>query len=73
MATESESSNHGFLYFIVGILLVGVAIIGYMIYTGDRGGGSADSSIERSADAVGDAAEEVGDAARDTTRGATPG
>jgi hypothetical protein len=73
MATESESSNHGFLYFIVGILLVGVVIIGFMMYNGNGGASrTPESAVERSADAVGDAADKVGDAARDATRNTNP-
>jgi hypothetical protein len=61
MATESESS-HGFLYFIVGILLVAVVIGGIVLFNGRDSSGPG-NVIERSADAVGDAADEVGDAA----------
>jgi len=74
MATESESSNNGFLYFIVGVLLVGVVVIGFMMYNGQGVSKSpTESAIERSADAVGDAADKVGDAARDATRNTNPG
>jgi hypothetical protein len=71
MATETTGNSNGFLYFIVGVLLVGVVVLGFMFYNGGGGTGdrSADSTIERTADAVGDAADEVGDAARDTTPG----
>jgi hypothetical protein len=73
MATESgSSSNNGFLYFIVGVLLVGVVVIGFMVYNGNQRS-PTENAIERSADALGDAADKVGDAARDATRNTTPG
>lgn len=70
MATESSGNSNGFLYFIVGVLLVGVVVLGFMFY--NNGGGQSsptERAIERTADAVGDAADEVGDAARDATPG----
>lgn len=70
MATESSGNSNGFLYFIVGVLLVGVVVLGFMFYNGGGAGErSADSAVERTADAVGDAADEVGDAARDANPG----
>jgi hypothetical protein len=70
MATETNES-HGFLYFIVGALIVGVVVLGFLFYNGNLGGRSAstEGAVERSADAIGDAADEVGDAARRTTPG----
>jgi hypothetical protein len=69
MATESEK-NHGPLYLIVGILIVGVVVLAVMMLNnGGTNGGTADNAVERSADAVGDAADNVGDAARDATPG----
>jgi hypothetical protein len=70
MATERET-NHGPLYLIVGILLLGLVVLTVMMMNnGDGGGiGTADNAVERSADAVGDAAENVGEAARDATPG----
>jgi hypothetical protein len=68
MATESES-NHGGLYFIVGILVVGLAILAYFMFAGDRGGTPVNTAIERSADAVDNAADKVGDAAQGATGG----
>jgi hypothetical protein len=62
MATESES-NHGFLYFIVGVLLVGVVVLGIMFFNGGFGARN-EGPMERAAEAVGQAADEVGDAAR---------
>ena len=60
MATESSSSN-GFLYFIVGVLLVGMVVLGVMYFNGGFGR-PASSPIERAAESVGDAADKVGDA-----------
>jgi hypothetical protein len=73
MATEVRESNHGFLYFIVGALIVGVIILGFLFYNGNLGGrSSSDAAIERSADAIGDAADRIGDSAEDAARNATP-
>ena len=75
MATETRESNHGFLYFIVGALIVGVIVLGFLFYNGNLGGGgqsSTDASIERSADAIGDAADRIGDSAEDAARNANP-
>jgi len=73
MATEIRESNHGFLYFIVGALIVGVIILGFLFYNGNLGGrSSSDAAIERSADAIGDAADKIGDSAEDAARNATP-
>lgn len=70
MATETSGNSNGFLYFIVGVLLVGVVVLGVMFFNGGLGGqSSSDRAIERSADALGDAADKVGDAAKDATGG----
>ena len=67
MAAES-SSNNGFLYFIVGILVVGVGIIAWVMFgRGEAPARSPEAAIERSADALGDAADKVGDAAKKAT------
>jgi hypothetical protein len=66
MATESSGSSNGFLYFIVGALVIGMIVLGVMFYNGGFGGAPA-SPTERAADAVGDAAEKIGDAAKDAT------
>lgn len=67
MATESSGNSHGFLYFIVGVLLVGVVVLGIVYFNG--GTPAPASPVERAADAVGDAADKVGDAAKDSTTG----
>ena len=74
MATEVRESNHGFLYFIVGALIVGVIILGFLFYNGNLGGrqSSTDAAIERSADAIGDAADRIGDSAQDAARNTNP-
>jgi len=62
MATETSGNSNGFLYFIVGVLLVGVVVLGVMFYNGGFGGqSSSDRAVERSADAIGDAADKIGD------------
>ena len=64
MATESRSGGNGFLYFIVGALLVGVVVLGFMFYNGSFDTRSpTERAVERTADAIGDAADRVGDQA----------
>ena len=61
MATETTRSSNGFLYFIVGALVVGMIVLAFMFF------GGADTNngpIEGVAESVGEAADEVGDAAR---------
>jgi len=66
MATESSGNSNGFLYFIVGALVLGMIVLGVMYFNGGLGNAPA-SPTERAADAVGDAAEKIGDAAKDAT------
>ena len=74
MATETSGNSNGFLYFIVGVLLVAVVVVGFMVYSGGMGGqSSSDRAVERSADAVGDAAGKIGDAAKDAAKNTNPG
>lgn len=72
MATEVRESNNGFLYFIVGALIVGVVVLAFLYFNGNLDGGAqqaaTDASVERSADAIGDAADSIGDAAEDVSR-----
>lgn len=63
--TRSSGGSNGFLYFAVGALIVGVGVLGYMYYTGQQ---TQDTSIERGADAIGDAADRIGDSIKDATR-----
>lgn len=67
-STTTSGGSHGFLYFIVGALIVGVAVLAWMFYGGADTSNSVaeNSAIERSADAIGDAAEDISDAARST-------
>ena len=69
MATEERSGGgNAFLYFAVGALIVAVGVLGWMFYDGQwRTEDSTSTAIERSADAIGDAAEDVSDSARDAT------
>jgi hypothetical protein len=67
MATTQQSGDtgrgsSGFLYFVVGALVVAVGVLGYMYYSGQT---RSDSAVERSADKIGDAARDIGDAAKD--------
>jgi len=66
MATESSGNANGFLYFIVGALVVGMIVLGVMYFNGGLGTTPA-TPTERAADAIGDAADKVGDAAKDAT------
>jgi len=59
MATGRSGRSNGFLYFIVGALVVGVIVLGVMFFN-ERN----DSPLENAAEAVSEAADEVGDAAR---------
>jgi hypothetical protein len=63
MATESSGSSNGFLYFIVGAMLIAMIVLGFMYFNGGFGA-PADGPMENAAEAVGEAADEVGDAAR---------
>ncbi len=71
MATETSGNSNGFLYFIVGVLVVAVIGLGIMFYNGGFGAPASpgERAIERSADAIGDAADKVGDAAKDAGGG----
>jgi len=74
MASDTQSGGNGFLYFIVGALIVAVGVLAFLSYNGTLGQSREDAAIERSADAIGDAArgieDSVGDAARDAQRNA---
>jgi hypothetical protein len=71
MATETQSSGgNGFLYFIVGALLIAVIGIGVWLYSG--GGHVATSPTDRAISQVGNAAEKVGDSAQRATQPAKP-
>ena len=71
MATETSGNSNGFLYFIVGVLLVGVVVLGIMFFNGGLPGAQSptERAIDRTADAIGDAADKVGDAAKEPSGG----
>jgi hypothetical protein len=73
MAAETRESSHGFLYFLVGALIVGVVVLGFLFYNGNIGQSPEERAIERSADAIGDAADKIGDSVEDAARKASPG
>jgi hypothetical protein len=74
MAVEQprESGGNGMLYFIVGALVVGVAVLAWMMFGQVQKPSTTEDALGRAADSIGDAAESVGDAARDATRNVTP-
>lgn len=65
---DTRSSSNGFLYFIVGALLVAVAVMAFLSYKGWLGQSREDAAIERSAEAIGDAARDIGDSVEDAAR-----
>lgn len=65
----TKSSSNGFLYFAVGALIVAVAVLAYFYFNGQTAQQSpTEAAIERSADAIGDAARDIGDSAQDAAR-----
>lgn len=70
MATESRGSSNGFLYLIVGALIVAVGVLAFMSYNGNLGQSREEAAVERSADAIGDAARDIGDSVEDASRNA---
>ena len=66
MAVEErrESGGNGMLYFIVGALVVGVAVLAWFMFGQQQQPSSAEDALSRAADSIGDAA---GDAARNVT------
>ena len=68
MATEQRSSGgNGFLYFAIGALIVAVGVLGWMFYNGGWQNND-DTAIERSANAIGDAADDIKDSVKDAAR-----
>ena len=59
MANETTSGSNGFLYFIVGALLVAVIGFGILSYTGRLNQSPTDRAIEHASDAVAGAADAV--------------
>jgi hypothetical protein len=67
--TETRPGGNGFLYFAVGALIVAVGVLGWMFYDGSwRQDRSADTAVERTANAIGNAAEDISDATRNAAR-----
>jgi hypothetical protein len=59
---DTGRGSNGFLYFAVGALIVAVGVLAFMYYSGQT---HTESSVERSADKIGDAARDIGGAAKD--------
>ena len=65
MAIEERPTSgggNGFLYFVVGALVVGVAVLAWFMFGQPT---STESSLDRMADSVGEAADSISDSARD--------
>jgi hypothetical protein len=68
----SSGGTNGFLLFVVGALVVAVGVLGYMFMTGGFGQSREEAAIERSADAVGDAARDLTDTVEDAVERTPP-
>ncbi len=66
------SGGNGMLYFIVGALVVGVAVLAWMMFGQAQRPSTAEDAIGRIADSVDDAADSMSDSARDAARNVTP-
>jgi uncharacterized protein HemX len=67
--TEKEKSGgNGFLYFAVGALIVAVAGLGYMYWSGQQTADQKQTAMERQIDSIGDAADNLGDTVREAAR-----
>lgn len=72
MAVEERPTSgggNGFLYFVVGALVVGVAVLAWFMFGQPA---TTDSSIDRMADSVTEAADSISDSARDAADNVTP-
>lgn len=69
MAIEERrtSGGNGFLYFVVGALVIGVAVLAYIMLSGQPRT-AEDDALGRAADSIGDAADSISDSARDAAR-----
>jgi hypothetical protein len=67
-----SGGTNGFLLFVVGALVVAVGVLGYMFMTGSLGQTREEAAIERSADAIGDAARDITDTVEDAAERAPP-
>ena len=68
MAIEErrEGGGNGLLYFIVGALVIGVAVLAWVMLSGQPR--AKDDALGRAADSIGDAADSISDSARDAAR-----
>lgn len=66
------SGGNGMLYFIVGALVVGVAVLAWMMFGQVRKPSTSEDALGRAADRIGEAADSVGDAARNVTPAPAP-
>lgn len=71
MAIEERRprGGNGFLYFVVGALVVGVAVLAWFMFGQPS---TTDSSLDRMADSVGEAVDSISDSAEDAARNVTP-
>ncbi len=72
MAIEERrpsGGNNAFLYFVVGALVVGVAVLAWFMFGQPT---STESSLDRMADSVGEAADSISNSAEDAARNVTP-
>lgn len=72
MAIEERptSGGNGFLYFVVGALVIGVAVLAWYLMSGQTS--TTDNSLDRVADSVSEAADSISDSAEDAARNVTP-
>jgi len=63
---RGDGRSNGLLYFIVGALVVSVAVLAWMMLSGPPR--AEDDAFGRAADSIGDAADSISDTARDATR-----
>jgi hypothetical protein len=72
MAVEErrEGGGNGFLYFIVGALVIGVAVLAWIMMSGQAP--VQDDPMSRVADSVSEAADSISDSARDAADNVTP-
>jgi len=67
---ERRGGGHGFLYFIVGALVVAIGAMGYIYYENRRTQTASQTQTEQKLNSIGDAANKLGDTVREATRGA---
>jgi flagellar basal body-associated protein FliL len=68
-APAPRSGGSGFLYFVVGALVVAVAVLAFMYFQGQS---QPEGSIERGAEAISEAADDISDSVRDAARNIPP-